>query len=149
MASTNISTTCSSSNNLFDYVLHQYWNDSADPRTADLPLMSGGPWFIISMMLIYVLLCGYIGPAIMKNHQPFQLRNIMLVYNIIAVLLNAYFFIMFFYYLNFGQELFNFSFPSHINITSKQIWLSRLAYFYFLSKLYDLLDTGNVTIFVN
>lgn len=135
-----------STTGLVHYILYGYWEENADPRTVHLPLMSGGPWTMMALMATYVYLCGYLGPAIMKHRRAFVLRGPMLVYNIITVLLNGYFFVVSIYYLNFGLELFNFRFPSRTHITAKDMTMARLGYFYLGTKLLDLADTGNVAI---
>lgn len=59
-----------------------------DPRVADWFMMSSPvPSFLIC--LVYMVITK-IGPIFMANRKPFEIRNVMLVYNIAMVLLSAY-----------------------------------------------------------
>ena len=125
------------------YILFDYWEEAWDPRSRHMSFVSGGPWKMMAAMTFYIYFSAWLGPALMKNRAPFELRRAMLFYNISTVLLNAYFFIMSVYYLRFGLELFNFKFPSRdISVLTEVDFIkARLVYFYILTKLYDLADT--------
>lgn len=56
---------------------------------SQLPLMAGGPWTVVGISLVYVLFCTVIGPAIMKNREPFDLRFWILHYNSILIGVNG------------------------------------------------------------
>ena len=126
-----------------NFVLFDYWEEAWDPRSRHMAFVNGGPWKMMAAMGFYVYFSAYLGPALMKNRAPFELRRAMLFYNISTVLMNAYFFVMSVYYLRFGIELFDFQFPSKdpSTITEFDIGKANLVFFYILTKLYDLLDT--------
>lgn len=63
-----------------------------DPLIKDHFLM-GSMWPATIILLLYLLFIFKIGPAFMKYRQPFAIDNILLVYNSVQVLLNAYIFI--------------------------------------------------------
>lgn len=63
--------------------------DIQDPRTIDWPLM-GSPIPLICILTFYLLFCNYIGPYIMKDRKPFELKKTLIVYNFIQVLCSAY-----------------------------------------------------------
>lgn len=64
----------------------QYWSDE---RTKDWFLASTpGPLFMI--LVTYLYFCCYAGPAFMKNRKPYDLKNILIVYNFVQVLFSAY-----------------------------------------------------------
>lgn len=126
---------------MYHFVATGYWEEYWDPRSRDIPFMRGGPWPIIAAMAFYVLFSAKLGPWMMRNRKPFELRTAMLVYNFTTVALNAYFFVCSAYYLNFGLELFNFKFPDHQNLTEVDFIKARLVFFYIGTKLYDLMDT--------
>lgn len=60
-----------------------------DPRIQSYPLM-GSPLLITSILLTYVYFVLSLGPRIMANRKPFQLRGFMIVYNFSLVILSLY-----------------------------------------------------------
>ncbi|EDL90173.1 rCG50316, isoform CRA_c [Rattus norvegicus] len=60
-----------------------------DPRIQNYPLM-GSPLLITSILLTYVYFVLSLGPRIMANRKPFQLRGFMIVYNFSLVTLSLY-----------------------------------------------------------
>lgn len=127
--------------NLTDFILYDYWEENGDPRSKDFWLVKGGPSEFILFILFYLFFCLRLGPYLMRNHRPFQLRHLMLFYNISTVLLNVYFFISSLHHLNYGIELLNFKFPSRTNLSEEEFRKANLVHFYLWTKLYDLLDT--------
>ena len=130
-----------SANNELNYYIYQYWREVGDYRTADYPLIRDGPWLMLTIMISYFTFVTKIGPRFMKSREPFQLRGIMLVYNILMVVTNAYFFVQSLHWLRFGAALFDFQFPSkddHSPTVQHQIWS---FYLYYITKFIDLLDT--------
>lgn len=63
--------------------------DVQDPRTIVWPLM-GSPIPLICILAAYLLFCNYIGPYIMKDREPFELKKTMIVYNFMQVVCSAY-----------------------------------------------------------
>lgn len=60
-----------------------------DPRLQGYPLM-GSPLLMTSILLTYVYFVLSLGPRIMANRKPFQLRGFMVVYNFSLVALSLY-----------------------------------------------------------
>ena len=129
---------------LINYVIHDYWEQVSDPRSKGLFLMSGGPWKVFAVMGLFLLFVTRIGPQLMKDKKPYDLRCAMIVYNLVVVLINGYFFCIAVSYLNYGKELLDFKFPDrnhpkfYSKIELKKVWL---AYLYAWTKVLDLLDT--------
>ncbi|XP_021568037.1 elongation of very long chain fatty acids protein 1 isoform X2 [Carlito syrichta] len=61
----------------------------ADPRIQGYPLM-GSPLLMTSILLTYMYFVLSLGPRIMANRKPFQLRGFMIVYNFSLVALSFY-----------------------------------------------------------
>lgn len=62
----------------------------ADPRVENWPLMKD-PTPVFITVLLYLTFVLWLGPKIMKKHQtPFNLRPLMIVYNISLVLLSSW-----------------------------------------------------------
>lgn len=64
-------------------------NEIADPRTEELFLMSS-PLPIVGIIGLWLMFILKWGPAYMKDREPYDLKQIMIVYNIIQVVLNTY-----------------------------------------------------------
>lgn len=57
----------------------------SDPRVSDWPLMDSPiPTFLIVVMYLYSVTL--LGPRIMANRKPFQLRNVLVAYNAFQVI---------------------------------------------------------------
>uniref|UniRef100_A0A2K5QS68 Elongation of very long chain fatty acids protein n=1 Tax=Cebus imitator TaxID=2715852 RepID=A0A2K5QS68_CEBIM len=69
--------------------LYQEMIKHADPRIQGYPLM-GSPLLMTSILLTYVYFVLSLGPRIMANRKPFQLRGFMIVYNFSLVALSLY-----------------------------------------------------------
>lgn len=61
----------------------------ADPRVQDYPLMQS-PVPMTAILLCYLFFVLYLGPRIMANRKPFQLKEAMIVYNFLLVGLSIY-----------------------------------------------------------
>ncbi len=60
-----------------------------DKRVDDWPLMAS-PWPTVTLCAAYVYCVTALGPTLMRDRQPFQLKNTILVYNLVQVLMSAY-----------------------------------------------------------
>jgi len=105
------------------------------------PLMLNGPWSMLSILACYLLFVNKIGPQLMKDREPFQLRGVLLAHNIILVILNSYFFVESLICLRFGLSLLNFDFPDRSDTSAMAMRMINSAYLYFLTKFVDLFDT--------
>ncbi|XP_077560558.1 very long chain fatty acid elongase AAEL008004-like, partial [Haemaphysalis longicornis] len=61
-----------------------------DPRTRDYPVVMN-PLFVFPLTILYVYIVKVLGPRWMRNREPFQIINIVRVYNLAMFLLNARF----------------------------------------------------------
>uniref|UniRef100_A0A182M2S0 Elongation of very long chain fatty acids protein n=1 Tax=Anopheles culicifacies TaxID=139723 RepID=A0A182M2S0_9DIPT len=71
--------------------MHHYMDKYGDPRTKDWPLMSS-PLPTLALCLGYVYLVKVLGPRLMENRKPFQLKNTLIVYNFVQVVFSAWLF---------------------------------------------------------
>lgn len=123
------------------YALYDYWSEVGDPRLHNYPLLSGGPAPLIFLILCYVVLVTWIGPVLMRNYKPFQLKMVILAYNLFNVLTSVYFCMSIIYMSNFGKELFEFEIQPNNDTSNEALGIIRFAWYYFLSKLVDQLET--------
>lgn len=61
---------------------------SADPRTKPW-LLSGSPGPLLTILMTYLYFCLYAGPRYMKDRKPFELKNTLIIYNIVQVILSV------------------------------------------------------------
>ncbi|KAG5673961.1 hypothetical protein PVAND_003957 [Polypedilum vanderplanki] len=71
--------------------LHHYMDKYGDPRTKDWPLMSS-PFHTLGICLGYVYIVKYLGPRLMENRKPFQLKNTLVIYNLMQVIFSTWLF---------------------------------------------------------
>lgn len=122
----------------FEYL--KYWNNEYnDPRVRDFPLMES-PIELVCILFVYWLFVTKIGPKLMEHREPFKLDQILRIYNVIQVILNAWMFVFgiltgYIWNFNWVCE----SVDRSVNpLTTK---LLKFCYLYFLVKLLDLMDT--------
>lgn len=60
-----------------------------DPRLKEYPLMES-PIPMTAILLCYLFFVLYLGPRIMANRKPFQLKEAMIVYNFMLVALSIF-----------------------------------------------------------
>lgn len=71
--------------------IQEIFDKNGDPRTRDWPLMSSPlPTAIICMSYIYLVKVA--GPKVMENRKPFQLRHVLIFYNLFQVIFSAWLF---------------------------------------------------------
>lgn len=62
---------------------------SADPRTVGWFLVSS-PGPTLTIVVTYIYFCVSAGPRYMKERKPYDLKNTMIIYNFIQVLLSLF-----------------------------------------------------------
>ncbi|EEB16888.1 elongation of very long chain fatty acids protein, putative [Pediculus humanus corporis] len=111
-----------------------------DPRVENLLLMKN-PFPIAGICAAYVYFVLHLGPKFMTNRKPYNLKNIIIIYNAAQSIFSA---VMFYeavshWYNNYGfLECIPVNFNLLNPIAEKEI---RLCHLYFLSKITELLDT--------
>jgi hypothetical protein len=64
----------------------------SDPRTAKWPLMSS-PFPTLAICLGYVYIVKALGPRVMENRKPMDLRKVLVYYNLFQVLFSIWLFL--------------------------------------------------------
>lgn len=125
------------------YYLFDFWEIEGDPRIAKYSFFRGGPWTAWSIIAFYVYFVKKLGPALMKNREPMNLRGLILCYNLSMILINAYFFYEIVVNYRFGIEMdmFNFERPKTTDNSPKKLHVIWLSYAFLLSKFLDLAET--------
>ncbi|CDQ79816.1 unnamed protein product [Oncorhynchus mykiss] len=120
-------------------LLYDEWLKLADPRTEDWPLMAS-PLAQTLIVIAYIYFVTTLGPRLMENRKPFDLKNAMVVYNFSIVGFSIY---MIYEYLmsgwangySYGCDLVDYSSNP---LAVRMAWTCWLYYF---SKFIEMLDT--------
>lgn len=128
--------------NIYDNSLVRYWHllfhDLSDPRTQNWFLLSS-PVPGLSILIGYHYFVHSWGPKYMEHRKPFQMKNILVVYNFFQVILSTYIFVK---GLSFWSTKYSWKCePVDFSETPEAIAAATAVYIYFLAKLTELLDT--------
>lgn len=124
-----------------NYYYNDFWDDVGDPRIKNYPLMSGGPWHIFTIIASYIYFVKVLGPTMMKNRPPMEIKSIILAYNIFMVFSNAYFFYFTAKNTDFGIKTWQCIAIDTNRADEEFKYKIFISYLYILSKFVDLLDT--------
>lgn len=120
--------------------MHHYMDKYGDPRTKDWPLMSS-PLPTLALCLGYVYLVKVLGPRLMENRKPFQLKNTLIVYNFVQVVFSAWLF----YEIGVSGWLtghYNFRCqPVDYSNHPKTLRMVHACWWYYFSKFTEFFDT--------
>nr|CAB3242258.1 elongation of very long chain fatty acids protein 7-like [Phallusia mammillata] len=112
----------------------------ADPRAVTYPFMDSLVPNTVSIVA-YLFIVLYAGPRFMRDRKPFDLKYVMILYNLFMVLFSAW---MCYEFLVCGW-LFDYSLTCQEvefeSTSPKQLRMVRVCYLYFLSKHIEFLDT--------
>ncbi|XP_050440913.1 elongation of very long chain fatty acids protein 4-like [Adelges cooleyi] len=126
-------------NKLLDLVKNELVFD----EVVDSWMFMSTPWPVLSTLVIYLLFVLKLGPKIMENRKPFNIKYVILLYNLIQTVYNGYLVLWFF--ITPGAVTYHFSHLCHPlprNLNQYLIHeLNKGSWFFFLSKVIDLLDT--------
>lgn len=103
------------------------------------PLMNT-PFPNIAIMTIYLLFVLKWGPAFMKNRKPFQINGLIQIYNAVQVVACLYL-VQQSIKLCYSKGYSFLCEPVDYSTSPRAIHIARGAYFYYLIKIFDLLDT--------
>jgi len=111
--------------------------------TAEMFLFRSGCWQILTIIGAYLLFTLAIGPKLMANRKPFNLRRTIQIYNIFMIAINLYFFFASIIAYEFGTALLNFKYPSNDNrnLSAEDHRRLTFVYWYLMTKIIDLMDT--------
>ncbi|XP_038056312.1 elongation of very long chain fatty acids protein 7-like [Patiria miniata] len=112
--------------------------DNADPRVADWPLMQT-PIPGTTMVILYLVVV-WIGPKLMKDRAPYSLKNILLVFNFLMVVLSFY--TLWEFWMSgwltgytLGCQLVDYS------TSPKAMRMANVCWVFYVSKFVEMLDT--------
>ncbi|XP_075680938.1 very long chain fatty acid elongase 1-like isoform X3 [Dermatophagoides pteronyssinus] len=124
------------------YLLVDFWKQETDSRIKEYPLMNGGPWLSWTIVIVYIFIVKIFGPKFMKKRPAFNLKPVIIIYNIILIQINVYFFYQYSIVNRFGIDL---NIHRFERISSEQSSSSscslNLFYMFMLSKYLDMIET--------
>lgn len=118
---------------------HDFMNNKSDPRVNDWMLMSG-PFPTLAICLSYAYFVKVLGPRIMENRKPMNLRGVLIVYNFVQVVFSTW---LFYESLTAGW-LFDYSFrcqPVDYSNNPQALRMARGCWWYYFSKFTEFFDT--------
>ncbi|XP_049954171.1 elongation of very long chain fatty acids protein AAEL008004-like [Schistocerca serialis cubense] len=113
--------------------------NKSDPRVKDWFLMSS-PFPTLFICLAYAYLVKRLGPRLMENRKPFELRGVLIIYNLFQVIFSAW---LFKEALE-GGWLRDYSFrcqPVDYSNSPKALRVARGCWWYYFSKFTEFFDT--------
>jgi len=127
--------------NLVRYYYYDIWNLYGDPRVKAYPFMSGGPWSTLGLIVIYLCVVKRLGPSFMKDRKAFDLKRIIITYNITLVVINGWFFSIGFWVTNFGLDSWKCAPVDKLSQNSEDLYKIKLGWLFYITKLVDFCDT--------
>lgn len=110
-----------------------------DPRTLDWPMMSS-PLPTIGICLFFAYFAKRLGPAMMENRKPYQLRTVMVWYNFVMVIISAL--LVYFFAISGWMTTYSYKCqPVDYSNSRDGILMAKTAYAYYLVKFVEFLDT--------
>nr|XP_019560391.2 elongation of very long chain fatty acids protein AAEL008004-like [Aedes albopictus] len=117
-----------------------FLQDHRDNRSADLPLLNNN-WQVPLIVGAYLLVVLRIGPRMMANRKPFELKGVIRVYNLVQVAINWILFMVISYILLNRPDFSYQCQPVDFSKTTQGYQEMFVAYAYFVLKVLDLADT--------
>ncbi|XP_067008076.1 very long chain fatty acid elongase 7 [Anabrus simplex] len=113
--------------------------DKSDPRTRHW-FMVENPLMLVMLLVLYLYFCTTAGPKFMKDRKPFELKNVLLAYNVFQVVFSCYLVWEglhggWMHYYNFRCQSVDYSDNPIALRMARAVWL------YYMCKLIELLDT--------
>lgn len=127
--------------NGFEYGYQGFWDQYGDSRVKSYPLMGSGPWPVIALCLSYLYIVKVLGPRLMADRKPFDLKNPIRVYNFFMVLVNVYGVVQACRLLNYGLDIWGCRPVNHQATDKKSMDIIKLGYIFLLSRLIEFFDT--------
>ncbi|XP_074605483.1 very long chain fatty acid elongase AAEL008004-like [Brevipalpus obovatus] len=113
--------------------------DRGDPRLKNWPLVES-PSPTIVLCLLYVYFVKILGPELMANRKPLDLRYLMMVYNFFMIILNSYIFISGGVYGWFGKYNLLCQ-PMDYSMSRDGYGMAQITWVYYISKFVDFFDS--------
>ncbi|XP_062409809.1 elongation of very long chain fatty acids protein 7-like [Sardina pilchardus] len=121
------------------FQLYDDWLKTGDPRVEDWLLMSS-PFPQTFITTAYLFFVTFLGPRLMENRKPFELKKVMFIYN---VCISSFCLYMFYEFLMSGWAT-GYSFRCDIvdySNSPKALRMAKACWLYYFFKFIEMLDT--------
>ncbi len=121
-----------------NYYLTDFWAEHGDPNSSYYPMMSTFK-IPLAIYFTYYFIVLYLGPRLMRDRPPFNLKWVIIPYNLVLSLFNVCCFVSLLLETRFGVGLLDVDFTSYPFAPTP--FNKNLTYAFFVSKYVDMLDT--------
>lgn len=121
------------------YTSTEFFDKFGDPR-VQLPLMRT-PWPVVSMCVMYLTFVKFVGPRLMENRKPFELKSFIRAYNLLMVGWNALGIWFWCKYLNWGLDAWGCRPIDPRDRSENAMMLINVGYVFLLSRIVEFVDT--------
>ncbi|KAH8025923.1 hypothetical protein HPB51_014118 [Rhipicephalus microplus] len=118
---------------------YQYVVEATDSRVKSWPLM-GSPMTMLTIIAGYIYFVKVWGPSWMKGREPFQIKGVLIAYNLIMVVLSTLFFVVGGSYTYLGPYNWLCQ-PVSYGRDPDSMAVTTLGWWYLLLKMVEFLDT--------
>eukprot|EP00102_Acyrthosiphon_pisum_P006905 XP_003240858.1 PREDICTED: elongation of very long chain fatty acids protein 1 [Acyrthosiphon pisum] len=122
-------------------IFQQFYNELKSDSTIDSWPLVNSPWPICIILALYLTFVLKLGPKLMKNREPMNIKYLILFYNLMQTMFNSYIFA----YQFIKPEIFNYiwNHACHPDNTKSNIVheLHIASWYFAISKIIDLFDT--------
>lgn len=118
---------------------HDLMDNKSDPRVNDWLLMSS-PFYTLCICLGYVYVVKILGPKLMENRKPFELKKVLIIYNLFQVIFSTWLF----YESCVTGWMTTYSFrcqPVDYSQAPSAMRTARGCWWYYISKFTEFFDT--------
>lgn len=111
-----------------------------DPRTKDWETLEN-PTYILLLLGSYLYIAKSLGPRFMKSRDPYELKGVIMAYNLFQVVANVYFLSRMFYHSFWAAGYSPFCQGLYYSTDTHAISLLNTMYWYLWVRVADFLDT--------
>ncbi|CAG2114260.1 unnamed protein product [Medioppia subpectinata] len=125
----------------FNFYYYDMWQLYDDPRSASWPFFRGGPWSTLAIIASYLYFVKVFGPELMKGRNAFDLKKIILIYNVFMVMISVWMFTEACLLLNWGLDTWGCQPVNHNANDPIEDRKLLLGWTFFITKFIELSDT--------
>ncbi|XP_019873198.1 elongation of very long chain fatty acids protein AAEL008004-like [Aethina tumida] len=118
---------------------HDLMDNKSDPRVNNWPMMSS-PFPTLAICLTYAYCVKVVGPKLMENRKPFELKRVLIFYNLFQVIFSTWLF----YESSVAGWMTTYSFrcqPVDYSNDPMALRMARGCWWYYFSKFTEFFDT--------
>ncbi|KAJ8732477.1 hypothetical protein PYW07_015076 [Mythimna separata] len=118
---------------------HYVFEELSDPRTKDWWLVTG-PGPLLTILASYLYFCTKAGPRYMKDKKPYNLKNLVMLYNVFQIIMSVYITYIGVSYV-FIEKYENRCYSIDFSESPRAMQWASGVWWFFFAKITELLDT--------